>query len=368
MVRTGRARREVERLWPLIVLAAVLVGIVLLATLAPGSIQRVVTQNLILLIVVVGTYIFVGNSGLLSFGHINFMAIGAYVTAWLTIVPETKEFLLPDLPGFLARAEWSAVPAAIAAGAVASAFAFIVGLPLMRLSGIAASIGTFAVLSIVNNVFSNWDSMTGGASSLFGLTTYTNMYVALAWALIAIVAAFIYQESRFGFRLRGSREDHVAASVAGVNIHRERMIAFVLSAFFVGIGGVLQAHFLGIVVASAFFLNLTFLTIVMLVIGGMNSLSGAVVGVIAVSVMTEFLRRFEQGVDLGLFSLPVLPGLQEVVLAGAMLLILIFRPKGITGGREIPLPRFLRGSDSSPPGLIGTNEDVAPGDGATSKN
>ena len=76
MDRTGRVRREVERLWPLIVLAAVLVGIVLLATFAPGSVQRVVTQNLILLVVVVGTYIFVGNSGLLSFGHINFMAIG----------------------------------------------------------------------------------------------------------------------------------------------------------------------------------------------------------------------------------------------------------------------------------------------------
>ena len=329
------------RAWPVVAIALVLGAIVLAATLAPASSQRIVAQALILVVVVVGSYIFIGNSGILSFGHVNFMAIGAYVTAWLTIAPATKKVLLPGLPAFLATADWAPVPAAVAAGAVAAGFAFVVGVPLVRLSGIAASIGTFAILSIVHTVFSNWDAMTGGASSLFGLTAYTDMYVALAWALAAVVAAFVYQESRFGFRLRGSREDPVAAAAAGVDIRRERLIAFVLSAFFVAIGGVLHAHFLGVVVAASYFLNLTFLTIAMLVIGGMRSLSGAVAGVVLVSAVAELLRHVESGVDLGIVALPILPGIREVVLAVVMLLVLIFRPQGLLGS-ELRAPAALR--------------------------
>lgn len=335
--------------WPLLAVAGGLTLIVLAAGLLSPATQRVVTEALIKLSVVVGIYIFSGNSGVLSFGHIAFMGIGAYVASWLVIPPDTKDMLLPGLPAFLASAQWSPTAGALAAGAVAALFAFLVGLPLMRLNGIVASIGTFAVLAAVNAVLANWTSMTGGQRSLYGLPPYTDRFVALAWALAAMAAAWLHQQSRSGFRLRGAREDETAARAVGVNVHRERLIAFVIGAFFVGAAGALYAHFLGVVVAREFFFKLTFITIAMLVIGGIGSLAGAVVGVVAVTVLSDGLRHVERGVDLGFIVVPGRPGLQEVGLAVLMLVILVFRPRGLTGGREVPLPKFLRRLGAAPP-------------------
>jgi|MDTC01.3.fsa_nt_gb branched-chain amino acid transport system permease protein len=323
----------VERIWPVAVIIAVLLLITVLASLSSQPIQRVVIDGLIKVVVVVGIYIFVGNSGVLSFGHIGFMAIGAYVSAWMTMAPSTKQIMLSELPTFLSQIQIPTIPGAIVGGLAASSVALIVGFPLMRLSGISASIGTFAVLATIIGVIGNWDAMTGGKSSLIGIPIDTDITMALGWALVTIAVAAIYQHTRFGMLLRGTREDQVAARASGINVPFQRLIAFVISAFFVAIGGALFGHFLGILTADSFFLGLTFITLAMLVIGGMQSLTGAVTGVIVVSTLTEALRQIETGIGR--------PGLQEVGLAIGMLLILIFRPKGLIGHREIPLPEFL---------------------------
>jgi branched-chain amino acid transport system permease protein len=112
----------------------------------------------------------------------------------------------------------------------------------------------------------------------------------------------------------------------------------VLSAFFVAIAGVLQGHFLGILSVNSFWLDATFTTLAMLVVGGLNSLAGAVIGVITISTLIEVLRQLEKGVHVGTFTLTAPGGLQELGLAVIMLLILILRPKGIMGNREIPWP------------------------------
>ena len=202
-----------------LLLAALLAGalciLTLVATMLPASNQRYLNRALIELLVVIGLYIFVGNSGVLSFGHISFMAIGAYVTAWLVIPPETKKLLLPGLPSFLTAAHWPSELGILVGGVVAAAFALVVGVPLMRLSGISASIATFALLAIVNAVTSNWTAMTGGQASLYGLPVYRGAFVALAWVVAAILGAALYQASGSGFRLQGSREDEVAAPRRG---------------------------------------------------------------------------------------------------------------------------------------------------------
>lgn len=323
----------VERAWPVVVIIAVLILIAGLASFGSLSTQRVVIDGLIKIVVVVGIYIFVGNSGVLSFGHIGFMAIGAYVAAWMTMAPTTKRIMLSELPTFLSQIQIPTIPGAIVGGLGASSVALVVGFPLMRLSGISASIGTFAVLATIIGVIGNWDAMTGGKSSLIGVPIDTDMTMALGWALVAVVAAAAYQHTRFGMLLRGTREDEVAARASGINVPFQRLIAFVISAFFVAIGGALFGHFLGILTADSFFLGLTFITIAMLVIGGMQSLTGAVTGVIVVVTLTEVLRQVETGIGR--------PGLQEVGLAAGMLLILIFRPKGLTANREVPLPGFI---------------------------
>ena len=200
----------------------------------------------------------------------------------------------------------------------------------MRLSGIAASIGTFAVLMIFYTLYSNWDSWTFGASTLVGIPIYVNFWVALAWAGVALLVATIYQKSRFGLALRASRENEAAARAVGINVPTQRLIAFVLSGFFMGLGGVLQAHYVGSIVVRGFWLGPTFIALAMLMIGGQRSLTGAVVGVIVVSALQEVLRQIEVVIEQY--------GLSQLVIALLMLTILILRPRGIAKGREIPWP------------------------------
>jgi len=336
-----------RRLWPLMVLLLLVAAVTLLAWSGPIVLQRRATLGLIHLVAVVGLYVFVGNSGVLSFGNVGFMAVGAYVSALLTMRPAAKAMFL-HLPAFLGDLQWPPIAGALAGGLAAALLALVSGLPLMRLSGISGSIGTFALLVIVNVVIGNWTAVTGGQQSLMGLPIYTNLWIAFGWAAVSIVIAFCYQESRSALALRASREDEAAAEASGVRIHRERLIAFVISGFLSGIAGVLYGHLLGTLRADSFYLDLTFLVIAMLVIGGKGSLTGAVLGTIVISAVTEFLRQLEAGMPLPFANLTLSApaGLGDAVLALAMLLILLFRPDGIAG-REIawPFGRLTRPRD-----------------------
>jgi branched-chain amino acid transport system permease protein len=331
--------RAVEWAWPLIVLSAGLFLVVSTAWLMNDRLMnRTVTEALISIVLVVGLYIFIGNSGVVSFGHIGFAAIAAYADAWQTCCLAVRPLRLPDLPSFLFTIETPALPAAIISALIASLVALLFGAALMRLSGLAASIGTFCFLAMVNITYTNWEGVTAGTSSLVGIPTYVNSWVALGWALVAMTTAYVYQRSSLGLSLRASRDDEVAARAAGVNILGQRLVAFILSAFFVGIGGVLIAHFIGTLSVDTFYLRLTFITIAMLAVGGLRSLSGAVVGVVALSALTEFLREFEAGFTIGSEVVSIPGGSQEIGLGIAMLLILLFRGDGITRNREIPWP------------------------------
>jgi len=327
-----------RRLWPLFALLGIVVAIALIASFTPAVLQRRTTQGLINLIAVVGLYVFVGNSGVLSFGNVAFMAIGAYVSALLTMKPAAKSVFLPDLPTIVAHAEWSTFAGALAGGFIAALTGLVVGWPLMRLSGVSASIATFAILVVAYVVFGNWTAVTGGQNSLMGLPAYVDVWTALGWAIAAIVVAFVYQETRSALLLRASREDQAAAQAAGVNIVLHRLVAFVISAFVSGVAGVLLGHFLGIVRVESFYLDLTFLIVAMLIIGGRGSLTGAVAGAVVIAVLTELLRQIEVGLQLGHTMIVVPAGLGDVILALVMLLIILFRPNGIAGGRELAWP------------------------------
>lgn len=332
-------RRDLfRRLWPLIALSAIVLIVAVVFSFLPAVPQRRATQALISIVAVVGLYVFVGNSGVLSFGNVAFMAVGAYVSALLTMKAAAKSVFLPDLPSLIAGAEWANFPGAIAGGLAAAVLALVVGWPLMRLSGISASIATFAVLVVTYVVLGNWTTVTGGQNSLMGLPIYVGLWTAAGWAVAAIAVAFAYQETRSGLLLRASREDEAAAAASGVHMVRHRLVAFVLSAFLSGIAGVLLAHFLGTVRVETFYLDLTFLIVAMLVIGGMGSLTGAVAGALVIAALTELLRLAEVGLDIGGTTLAAPAGLGDAILALIMLLIILFRPKGIAGGREIPWP------------------------------
>jgi branched-chain amino acid transport system permease protein len=330
--------------WPAISLIAILLVVAVIGSNLGAVDQRHTIEILINVVLVVGLYVFAGNSGVLSFGQMSFMSIGAYTTAIVTIPVIQKNFLLPSLPGFLGSAELGPLPAALAAGLAAVIFGLIIVVPISRLSGLAASLAMFAVLVIVYQVAINWDAVTRGTRTMIGVPTNTTIWSALAWASVCVLIAFAYQRSSSGLRLRATREDEFAARAAAISIPRERAIAFLLSAFIVGIGGFLYAQFQGAFTPAAFYVHVTFLTIAMLVVGGQKSLAGAVVGAVTVSILSFFFNSIEDGFSAGPINFGGRDGLSDTALAAFILLVLLFRRDGIMRGREFQLrrPGWLR--------------------------
>ncbi|MTD12777.1 branched-chain amino acid ABC transporter permease [Nakamurella sp. YIM 132087] len=316
------------------VLSVVVVVLSALLSTGPGSLVSTLSVALINLTMVVGLYIFVGNSGIHSFGHLSFASVGGFTAAILVMPLDLKTRMFPDAPALT----WFALdpfPAVLVGGLVAAVFGFLVVLPLSRINGLSAGLATVSILIAVNVIASNWDSVTRGRRGISSIPSSTTVTTAVLWAIAAIWAAWLFQRSPFGKRLRASKSDEVAAQAAGVSIARERIIAFTLSAFFTGIGGGLFALLLGSVTPGTFYLDYTFVIIAMLVIGGTDSLTGAVTGAVVVSVLSEVLRKAEAGDVLGLFEITPRPGLQYVVLGIIMVLILLLRPAGLTRGREL---------------------------------
>jgi branched-chain amino acid transport system permease protein len=291
------------------------------------------------LMLVLGLQIFSGNSGVLSFGHIAFMAVGAYSAALLTIPPEIKKFTFLTMPHFLSSwifpAHLSALEGTLAGAGFATVFALLFAAPIVRLAGVQAGIGTLAILVIVFNFNIFTSSITRGTSTMIGVPKTTTFLSVLIWALIFIAAAFAFQQSRGGLRLRASRENEWAAKSVAVRVSVERAVAWVLSGFVVGVAGALYGHYFVTFSPFDFYFGLTFLTVAMLVVGGMTSVTGAVVGCYLLTVVNELFRRWEVN---GLGSVEPPSGTANLVLAFVLLVALILRPKGITGGKEIPWP------------------------------
>jgi branched-chain amino acid transport system permease protein len=288
--------------------------------------------------IVVATYVFIGNSGVLSFGQISFVAVGAFAAGVMTIPLESKTGVLPELFPVLRDHTVGNVASLLLAAGAGGVFALLVGLPLMRLSGLAAGIATFAVLEITHNVLREWTKIGPGATTLSLVPETTGALQATVGAIVVIVGAFAYQRSRLGRRLRASREDPAAAQGVGVNVHRERLWAFTLSGALAGFAGGLLVHLLGSITTEQVYLELTFLSLAMLVVGGLTSLWGAVLGALVVSGLDSLLSEAEQGISVGV-SLDLPDGTRLAILGALMALVLILRPSGLTGGRELSLRR-----------------------------
>jgi branched-chain amino acid transport system permease protein len=334
--------------------AALLIGVI--AALVVGTellgirlYDRIVTNLLISLVLVIGLQTFMGNSGLLSFAHIGFMGFGAYTSAVLTIPAQMKGMALPDLYGFMTAVEVSPLLAMLVAGIVAAIVAAIVAYPLMRLSDAAAVITSFALLVVLYTVMNNWSAFTNGPRTLFGLPKTTTLPMAAIVAALVVVVALVFKESRTGKLLRASREDEVAAAALGADIPKLRWKAFVLAAFIAGVGGALWGHFITSFAPKSFYLKETFLVITMLVIGGANTVTGAVAGAILVTFAYEGLRSLEGTLNATAAGAGQVVGLTEIVLAIAMIAFMILRPGGLFPTREIGhiLARMRRKKETS---------------------
>ena len=320
---------------PLTLVAGVLV-VALLAQLAGISlITRIITVMFVSLMLVLGLQLYMGNSGILNFAHIGFMGIGAYTSVLFSMTPEAKVLTNSDLYPFLVPLHLPFLPSLLIGGLVAAVLAAVISYPLMRLSDAAAVITTFAVLVMIHVVLLHWDRVTNGPRTLFGVDNYTTLWTSVVFAVITTFAVYLFKESRIGLRLRASRDDQYAAASIGINMVMMRWLAFMASAFIAGVGGGLWAHFITSFTPYSFYLTETFVILVMLVIGGPYSVSGAVVGTLIVTAAREVLRAIENYINI----LQVFPegffGFTEVVLAIVLILILVYRPTGIMGSHEL---------------------------------
>jgi len=333
------------------------------------SLQGTVIAILCNLIVVLGLQVFIGNSGVYSFGQLGFAAAGAYVAAFLTLPAAIAALQVPSLPSLIAGAQLAPLSSTLIAAAACGVLAAVVGLPLMRTSTLAIPISTFAFLIVVYNVFANWEEVTGGVSGLIGVPRTTSIESAAVWAGIAVTAALAFKWSASGYRLQATREDEVAARSLGIGVNRERLLAFSLSGVLCGIGGALAIHQSGVLNPGTFYFGATVTTVTMLVLGGARSVFGAVLGTVVLSTINEILRNLEGGAHLfGLVSIGDTPGLAAIGVGLILLATMIAMPDGLTRGREageLPWPRRLRRARKAAlPAVSGAApEGAAGGDG-----
>ncbi|HKG43022.1 MAG TPA: branched-chain amino acid ABC transporter permease [Gaiellaceae bacterium] len=335
-------RRSLDALVQLGAPVLLVVAVGLVSTTASPSNQVYFLNALVAVAVVVSIYVFVGNSGVLSFGQISFVAVGAFAAGVMTVPLESKRGVLTTIFPLLRDHTIGNVPSLLLAAALGGTFALVVGLPLMRLTGLAAGIATFAVLEITHNILREWTKIGPGATTLSLVPETTGPLQATLGALVVIGVAFLYQRTRLGRQLRASREDPAAAAGVGVRVHLQRLWAFTLAGALGGFAGGLLVHQLGSITTEQVYLELTFLTLAMLVVGGLTSLWGAVVGALAVSGLDSFLSEAENGIHPLGRGLDLPSGTRLVILASLMAIVLILRPSGLTGGREARLPRLGR--------------------------
>jgi branched-chain amino acid transport system permease protein len=327
------------------VAALFLLNGVLSGTLIPGlSISPYYLQILSLaginIILAVSLNLINGFTGQFSIGHAGFMAIGAYVSAFITLTFGDR---LRAALGFLPESGQNAVLLllVLAAGAVCAAVAgFFVGVPSLRLRGDYLAIVTLGFGEIIRVFILNIDAV-GGARGLGGIPQLANFFWIYLFAAATIVVVSRIVRSSFGRTLIAVREDEIAAEAMGVNTTRSKVISFVVSSAMAGVAGGLFAHYLMYLHTNSFTFIRSFEIIIMVVIGGLGSITGSVLGAVLFIGLTEGLREFAQYRML-LFSL-------------LLVVIVIVRPQGILGHRELWsfLSRRRKTEPAPPPAISG---------------
>lgn len=323
-----------------ILIVPLVVAGVLINALGSQLLIDIYTYFCVALMMVFSVQIFMGNSGILSWTHVGFVGIGAYAAGILSTAPMVKSMGVPNMYPFLVDIQLPVLPSILLGGLVAAFVAAVIGYPLMRLSDFAGVITLFATLIVIHVVMTQWDNVTNGPRTFFGVPDWTSLTAALIGAIVVILLAYWFRESALGLRLRATRDDRHAAAAVGINMVFVRYLTFVLSAAVAGVAGGFWAHYITSFSPKAFYMAEMFMLLSMLVIGGAGSISGAFTGTVVVTVARELLRQLEANINNAhVLSFEVF-GLTEIVMAVLMVLVLIWRPGGVVGGQEIRLPRF----------------------------
>lgn len=278
-----------------------------------------------------------GFTGLFSLGQAGFMAIGAYCVGIFTVPLAEREmvYYLEPMHPAIANIQLPFVVALLLGGLVAAFFAFLIGAPVLRLKGDYLAIATLGFSEIIRIVFTNLQTITNGALGIKNIPTITSMWWTFGIMLLSIIFMFLLIRSSYGRAFKSIREDEVAAEAMGISLFKHKMLSFIISGFMAGIGGGLFAALLGTVDPKQFYFTLTYNFLLIIVLGGMGSISGTVISAFLVTAGLEWLRFLDEPATLFGVSIPLFrPGLRMVVFSVILMLVVLYYRKGIMGQNE----------------------------------
>lgn len=362
----------------LVCAAAVLALIVILEnTLRPsGMLFTVLKKGAVYTLVAVSMNLLNGFTGLFSLGQAGFMLLGAYTYAILTVPTDVREsvyylfngsvvnFSLQELFGALFGTSGvggavslvlGVLLALVLAGLVAALFAWLIGLPVLRLKSDYLAIATLGFAEIIRAIF-QWDALgkiTNGANMIKGFPDFSSFnitdgqgtvvlrlstFVPFLVVIVCIVLIVLLIKSSYGRAFKAIREDEIAAEAMGINLARHKMLSFCISAFFAGVGGALFAMYTANAQAKVFTSTMTYEILLIVVIGGIGSISGAGIATFLYVACSEWWLRFlDSETFIGNIQVPFLRnGFRMVVFSIIIMIVVLFFRRGIMGNKELP--------------------------------
>jgi len=278
-----------------------------------------------------------GFTGQFSLGHAGFMSIGAYVSALLYMSPELKEvnYFITPIIWPLSVIKIPFVFSLLVAGLVSAGVGFLVGAPCLRLKGDYLAIVTFGFSEIIRVLFCNLQSITNGPLGLKGLPSYTNLW--WTWGIAIFTIWFIKNliNTSYGRALKSIREDEVAAEAMGVNLFYHKVLSFVVGAFFAGIAGALLGSLVMTIDPNTFSFFMTFQIIIIVIVGGLGSITGTVIVGAAFAILMEVLRSVESPMSFFGLNLPGIPGMRMLIFSVLLMMVVLFFHQGLMGTNEL---------------------------------
>ncbi|BBP10102.1 branched-chain amino acid ABC transporter permease [Streptococcus mitis] len=307
---------KVNILWLLLLLAGYgLISVLVSVGVLNLFYVQILQQIGINIILAVGLNLIVGFSGQFSLGHAGFMAIGAYAAAIIGSKSPT----------------YGAFFGAMLIGALLSgAVALLVGIPTLRLKGDYLAVATLGVSEIIRIFIINGGSITNGAAGILGIPNFTTWQMVYFFVVITTIATLNFLRSPIGRSTLSVREDEIAAESVGVNTTKIKIIAFVFGAITASIAGSLQAGFIGSVVPKDYTFINSINVLIIVVFGGLGSITGAIVSAIVLGILNMLLQD--------------VASVRMIIYALALVLVMIFRPGGLLGTWELNLSRFFKKS------------------------
>lgn len=317
---------------------AAFITILDLEFIGDNYVRRVLNLAAIYAIVSVSMNLVNGFTGLFSLGQAGFMAVGAYTVAILTVPLEKRAaiFYVVEQNPVLAQIQLPFVVALILGGIFAALVGLLIGIPVLRLKSDYLAIATLGFSEIIRIIFTNAKSVTNGALGIKSIPEMPTMWVFFGVMILSVIFIVFLINSSYGRAFKAIREDEIAAEAMGVNLFKHKVMSFAIGAFFAGIGGGLLASLLGTVDPKQFYFTMTYNFLLIIVLGGMGSISGTVIASFIVTVGLEVLRFFDEPLTLFGLEIPLFrAGFRMVIFSALLMILVLFFRNGLLGQKEL---------------------------------